>query len=79
MEDVKLPLTNFVGESDLGRANRPVQKIKIFWARQKNVACPSDFEKIHCPCILEGHLLTNPILSALHLQGPKSNIYVHFH
>ena len=30
------------------------------------------------PCILEGHLSTNPILSALHLWGPKSNIYVHF-
>ena len=36
------------------------------------------FKKKHCPCILEGHLTTNPILSALHLQGLKSNIYVHF-
>jgi hypothetical protein len=25
-----------------------------------------------------GHLTTNPILSAIHLQGLKSNIYVHF-
>ena len=32
----------------------------------------------HCPCILEGCLTTNPILSAPHLQGLKSNIYVHF-
>jgi hypothetical protein len=29
-------------------------------------------------CILEGRLTTNPILSALHIQGLKSNIYVHF-
>ena len=28
--------------------------------------------------ILEGRLTTNPILSALHRQGLKSNIYVHF-
>ena len=40
--------------------------------------CTPDFEKIHCSCILEGHSPTNPILSALHPQGPKSNIYVHF-
>ena len=40
---------------------------------------PPDFKKHHCPFILEGHLSTNPIWSALHLQGPKSNIYVHFH
>ncbi len=39
---------------------------------------PSNFKKNHCPCILEGRLTTNPILSALHLQGLKSNIYVHF-
>ena len=25
-----------------------------------------------------GHLTTNPTLSALHLQGLESNIYVHF-
>ena len=31
-----------------------------------------------CPYILEGHLSTKPILSAPHLQGPISNIYVHF-
>ena len=29
-------------------------------------------------CILEGRLTTNPILSALHIQGLKPNIYVHF-
>ena len=31
------------------------------------------------PCILEGHLSTNPILSAVRFQGPKINTYVHFH
>ena len=52
----------------------------------KNYYPPAQLRKNHCPCILEGHLSTNPILSALHLQGPKSNIcsniyiiYVHFH
>ena len=30
----------------------------------------------HCPCILEGHLFTNLMLSALHLQGSKSNMCV---
>ena len=33
-------------------------------------------KKKHCPCLPDGHLFTNPILSALHFQGPKSNIYV---
>ena len=30
----------------------------------------------HCLCILEGHLSTNLMLSALHLQGSKSNMCV---
>jgi hypothetical protein len=40
--------------------------------------CPSRPKKIkiNCSCILEGCLTTNPILSALHLQGLKSNIYI---
>ena len=56
-----------------------LQKILILCTRPKTAipACPPDFKKNPCPCILEGHLLTNPILSALHLQDPKSNIYVH--
>ena len=37
-----------------------------------------DFKKWSCPRILEGRLTIWPILCALHLQGPKSNIYVHF-
>ena len=32
-----------------------------------------------CSCVLEGRLTTNLILSALHLQGRKCNVYVHFH
>ena len=35
-------------------------------------------KKNHCLTILEGHFSTNPILSAIYLQGSKSNIYVHF-
>ena len=34
-------------------------------------ARPPDFEKTSCSCILEGQLPTNPILSALHPQGPN--------
>ena len=33
----------------------------------------------HCTCILEGHLSIDPILSALHLQGLESDLYVYFH
>ena len=41
--------------------------------------CPTRLtSKQDCPCILEGRLSTTPILSALRLQAPKSNIYVHF-
>ena len=50
----------------------------IIFTRPKNVARPAQLQKKHCPCILEGRLTTNPILSALHLQGLISNIYVHF-
>ena len=34
--------------------------------------------KKHCPCILEGRLTTNTILTALHHEGLQSNVYVHF-
>ena len=49
-----------------------------FWSRPKIVARPTQLWKKHCLWILEGRLITNPILSALHLQHPKSYIYVHF-
>jgi hypothetical protein len=39
---------------------------------------PPTFKKIFAPCIFEGHFFTNPILSAFHFQGSKSNIYIHF-
>ena len=52
---------------------------QFFQTRPKTAARPPDCKKTHWSCILEGHLLKNSILSALHLQGPKSNIHVHFH
>ena len=52
---------------------------QIFCTQPKIVARPPDFEKNYWTCIFEGYLSTNPILSALHFQGLKSNIYVHFH
>jgi hypothetical protein len=42
----------------------------------ENCCLPHPTSKKHCPCILEGCLPTNPILSADHLQGLKSNIYI---
>ena len=44
----------------------------------KSFYLPAWLQKNHCPCIFEDHLSTNPILSALHLEDPKSNTYVHF-
>ena len=52
---------------------------EVFEPDRKLLPAPPNTRKNHCPCILEGHLATNPILSALRLQGLKSNIYVHFH
>ena len=60
-------------------------RIRYIWGSRESSAPARDFfkparkRKKHCSCILEGRLTTNPILSALHLQGLKSNIYVHFH
>ena len=50
----------------------------FFWTQPKNDARPTQLKK-PCPYILEGCLSTKPILSAPHLQSPKSNICVHFH
>ena len=36
-----------------------------------------EWPKNKCPCIIEDHLFTKPILNALQLQGPKYFIYVH--
>ena len=40
--------------------------------------CPSRpiSKKKYCPCILEGHLIINVILTAFHLQYPKSIICI---
>ncbi len=66
------------GEVDLGMGDACPEYSNFSGPDRKLVhACPP--EKNHCPCIFEGHLSTNPILSAMHLQGPKSNLYLHFH
>ena len=74
--DVKLPFKFFGGR--FGQGQSSIQKIQCFRTQPKIVVHPLDF-KNHCPYNFEGHSSTNPILSTLHLQGPKSNIYVHFH
>ena len=74
MVDVNHPRTNYPRRgggvcSDLGQPSR-----EIYEPNQKLLRAPPNFKKIHCLCILECHLSVNPILSALHLQGLKSNI-----
>ena len=77
-DDILLPMS-LSGEVDMSRGSCPTKKSGFFWTRPKTSTRPTWLWKHHCPCILEGHFSTNPILSALQLQGPKSNIYVHFH
>ena len=78
-EDDILPLTSLSGEADSGTGSCPIKKPGFFGPARKLLSAPPDFQKNHCPSILEGHFSTNLMLSAFHLQGPKSNIYVHFH
>ncbi len=73
MADIKSPYELW-GVSDLSGGSLPWKIL----TQLKTDAQSAQLQKEHCPCILEGRLATNPILSALHLQGLKSNIYVHF-
>ena len=75
--DVRLPLMNFSEcQNRAGATARPENR--KFLDPTEHCCPPARYQKTHCSCIIEGHLPTNPILSALHPQGPKSNIYVHF-
>jgi hypothetical protein len=69
--------------SDLGGGNPSAKFLPLLgiFSNPSENNCPPRPKTIkkHCSCILEGCLTTNPILSALHLQGLKSIIYVHFH
>ena len=53
----------------------PHQFLFGFNPDQQLLPAPPDSKKAH-PCILEGHLSTNPIWNARHLEGPKFYIYV---
>jgi hypothetical protein len=76
-QTISYPLRAFGGRNHLSGA--AAQKVtEIFGRARKPLPAPPDLQKNHWPCILEGHFSTNPILSAPHVQGPKSNIYVHF-
>ena len=70
MANIKYPLRTLGGVRS-GQGNLP-EKI------DPTENCCRQLLKNHCPCILEGCLPTKPILSAFHLQGLKSNIYVRF-
>ena len=67
-----MPPYKLWGVFDLGGCSLPGKIL----TQSKTAARPPDFP--YCSCILEGRLPTNLILSALHPEGPKSNIYVHF-
>jgi hypothetical protein len=73
LKDDILPPKTFSGEVDSGTGGCPITKPGFSGPARKLMPAPPDFQKNHCPCILEGHFSTNPILSAFHLQGPKSN------
>jgi hypothetical protein len=73
-----LPPTSFWGEKSSVRGSCPRKSPNFSGPARKPPPAQPDLQKNHWPCILEGHFLTNPILSAPHLQDPKSNIYVHF-
>ena len=44
MGDVKLPLTNFLGEVDMG-GGAPIKKLRFFGPDQQLLSAPSDFKK----------------------------------
>ena len=76
--DVKTPCHKLLGEATSGRAAAQ-REIQILDPNKICCQC-TWFRKNHCPRILESHLIfIFFILIALHLQGSKSNIYVHFH
>jgi hypothetical protein len=80
MADNMTPPTSVWGVSDPGGAALPrnfCPHPNFFQTHPKTDARPARKQKKLCSCILEGRLTTNPILSALHLQGLKSNIYIY--
>jgi hypothetical protein len=75
-EDVKFPLQTFRGKNiRIGVAAR-LENQDFLDLTQIVGRPPTQLQKNYCPCILEGHLSTNPILSAIHIQGLESKIYV---
>ena len=72
------PSTNFFGGGRFGQGQPPRKKSRFFGRDWKLFpTCPTSEKPL--PLHSWGHLSTTPILNALHLQGPRSNIYVHFH
>ena len=79
MGDVKVPPTNFQGVRSGQGAALPTKFLPPprFYSNLPENRCPSRLKtKKNCSCILKSRLTTNPILSALHLQGLKANIYI---
>jgi hypothetical protein len=70
--DIKHPLYEFPGLLDPSGGNLPWKILNL----TENWCLPARCWKKHCPFILKGRLTTNPILTALHLQSSKSNIYL---
>ena len=69
------PPHELLAVTDPGGGNPPMK----FLNRTENCTLPLQrLWKNIALAFFSGHLITNPILSALHLQGVKSNIYVQF-
>ena len=78
LHNIVMNLNNVMGTR--GRYSPPQQgscplRKSRFSGPDRKLSQPAQLQKEHCPCILECHLLsTNPLLSALHHQVPKSNL-----
>ena len=69
---IKPSPTSIWGEVDIGKGN-PLEWNWDFLDSTKNLPTLPDFEKVIALAFLKGKY---PILSAFHLQGPKSSIYL---
>jgi hypothetical protein len=63
MEDDILPPTSLSGEVDTGRGSCPAKKSGFSGPARKLLPTPPDFQKNHCPCILESKRYYKTLIS----------------
>ena len=78
MVDAKDPPTNVSDCQNRVGATARSNFLFCFLDLPENCCPPARLKKLIALAFMKA-TPTNPILSALHPQGPKSNIYVHFH